>query len=60
MGIGTPSRLVKITGIWCCDLTLIANDTAFVDTGWSLIVMVSRKVIASHIGTTGKGGHDIW
>ncbi|EFE6297806.1 hypothetical protein FXT36_01470 [Escherichia coli] len=53
MGIGTPSRLVEAlleSGVR--DLTLIANDTAFVDTGIGPLIVNGRvrKVIASHMG----------
>lgn len=54
MGVGTPPRLVEAlleSGVR--DLTLIANDTAFVDTGIGPLIVNGRvnKVIASHIGT---------
>lgn len=59
MGIGTPSRLVEAlleSGVR--DLTLIANDTAFVDTGIGPLIVNGRvrKVIASHIGTNPETG----
>ncbi|HAH6312336.1 TPA: acetate CoA-transferase subunit alpha [Escherichia coli] len=59
MGIGTPFRLVKAlleSGVR--DLTLIANDTAFVDTGIGPLIVNGRvrKVIASHIGTNPETG----
>ncbi|EOC3534910.1 CoA-transferase, partial [Escherichia coli] len=40
------------------DLTLIANDTAFVDTGIGPLIVNGqvRKVIASHIGTNPETG----
>ncbi len=40
------------------DLTLIANDTAFVDTGVGPLIVNGRvsKVIASHIGTNPETG----
>ena len=51
MGIGTPSRLVEAlleSGVR--DLTLIANDTAFVDTGIGPLIVngIIRIQIASH------------
>ena len=59
MGIGTPSRPVEAlleSGVR--DLTLIANDTAFVDTGIGPLIVNGRvrKVIASHIGTNPETG----
>ena len=59
MGICTPSRLVEAlleSGVR--DLTLIANDTAFVDTGIGPLIVNGRvrKVIASHIGTNPETG----
>lgn len=59
MGVGTPPRLVEAlleSGVR--DLTLIANDTAFVDTGIGHLIVNGRvsKVIASHIGTNPETG----
>lgn len=59
MGVGTPPRLVDAlleSGVR--DLTLIANDTAFVDTGIGPLIVNGRvrKVIASHIGTNPETG----
>ncbi len=59
MGVGTPPRLVQAlleSGVR--DLTLIANDTAFVDTGIGPLIVNGRvsKVIASHIGTNPETG----
>ena len=59
MGVGTPPRLVEAlleSGVR--DLTLIANDTAFVDTGIGPLIVNGRvnKVIASHIGTNPETG----
>ncbi|MDM3374878.1 acetate CoA-transferase subunit alpha [Citrobacter sp. Cb010] len=59
MGVGTPPRLVEAlleSGVR--DLTLIANDTAFVDTGIGTLIVNGRvsKVIASHIGTNPETG----
>lgn len=60
LGVGTPERIIQViidSGIG--DLTLIANDTAFMDKGVGRLI-VSRQVkkaIVSHIGTnpcTGK------
>ena len=59
MGVGTPPRLVEAlleSGVR--DLTLIANDTAFVDTGIGPLIVNGRvnKVIASHIGPNPETG----
>lgn len=59
MGVGTPPRLVEAlleSGVR--DLTLIVNDTAFVDTGIGPLIVNGRvnKVIASHIGTNPETG----
>ncbi len=59
MGVGTPPRLVKaLLDSGVKDLILIANDTAFVDTGIGPLVVNGRvkKVIASHIGTNPETG----
>ncbi|ECC9939912.1 acetate CoA-transferase subunit alpha [Salmonella enterica subsp. enterica] len=59
MGVGTPPRLVEaLLGSGIRDLTLIANDTAFVDTGIGPLIVNGRvsKVIASHIGTNPETG----
>lgn len=59
MGVGTPARLVAAlldSGVKA--LTLIGNDTAFVDTGVGPLIASGRvqKVIASHIGTNPETG----
>lgn len=59
MGCGTPEKLVKLildSGIK--DLTIIGNDTAFVDTGVGPLITNNRvkKLIASHIGTNPETG----
>ncbi|QBH98118.1 acetate CoA-transferase subunit alpha [Limnobaculum zhutongyuii] len=59
MGVGTPPRLVEaLLNSGVKDLTIIANDTAFVDTGIGPLVVNGRvkKVIASHIGTNPETG----
>ncbi len=59
MGVGTPPRLVEaLLEPGVRDLTLIANDTAFVDTGIGPLIVNGRvsKVIASHIGTNPETG----
>lgn len=59
MGVGTPPRLVDtLLASGVRDLTLIANDTAFVDVGIGPLIVNGRvkKVIASHIGTNPETG----
>lgn len=59
MGVGTPPRLVEaLLDSGVRDLTLIANDTAFVDTEIGPLIVNGRvsKVIASHIGTNPETG----
>ncbi len=59
MGVGTPPRLVNaLLDSGVRDLTLIANDTAFVDIGIGPLIVNGRvsKVIASHIGTNPETG----
>lgn len=59
MGIGTPSKIVKVileSGVK--NLTIIGNDTAFVDTGVGPLITNNRvkRLIASHIGTNPETG----
>lgn len=59
MGVGTPPPLIEAlleSGVK--DLTIIGNDTAFVDTGVGPLISSGRvkKVIASHIGTNPETG----
>lgn len=59
MGVGTPARLITaLLDSGAKDLTLIGNDTAFVDTGVGPLIASGRvkKVIASHIGTNPETG----
>jgi acetate CoA/acetoacetate CoA-transferase alpha subunit len=62
MGVGTPERLVSgILESGVKDLTLICNDTAFVETGVGPLVVNKRfrKIIASHIGTNPETGRQM-
>ncbi|MDO5055599.1 MAG: acetate CoA-transferase subunit alpha [Pasteurella oralis] len=62
MGVGTPKRLVQaILDSGVKDLTIIGNDTAFVDTGVGPLIANKRvkKVIASHIGTNLETGRQM-
>lgn len=59
IGVGTPPRLIDaLLDSGVRDLTLIANDTAFIDTGIGPLIVNGRvsKVIASHIGTNPETG----
>ena len=59
MGVGTPQELVTaLLEADVKDLTLIANDTAFVETGVGPLIVNKRvkRVIASHIGTNPETG----
>jgi acetate CoA/acetoacetate CoA-transferase alpha subunit len=62
MGAGTPERIVReILDSGVKDLTIIGNDTAFVDTGVGVLIANKRvkKVIASHIGTNPETGRQM-
>lgn len=59
MGVGTPAGLVaEILASGVKNLTLIGNDTGFVDTGVGPLIGSGqvKKVIASHIGTNPETG----
>lgn len=59
MGVGTPQALVDdIMASGVTGLTIIGNDTGFVDTGVGPLVASGqvKKVIASHIGTNPETG----
>jgi acetate CoA/acetoacetate CoA-transferase alpha subunit len=59
MGVGTPPLLIEaLLESGAKDLTIIGNDTAFVDTGVGPLISRGRvkKVIASHIGTNPETG----
>lgn len=59
MGIGTPQLLVnEIIKSGVRNLTIIGNDTGFVDTGVGPLIANGqvKKVIASHIGTNPETG----
>lgn len=62
MGVGTPQELVNILlEAEVKDITLIANDTAFVETGVGPLISNKRvnKVIVSHIGTNQETGRQM-
>ncbi len=59
MGVGTPEKLVQaILDSGVKDLTIIGNDTSFVNTGVGPLITANRvkKVIASHIGLNPETG----
>ena len=64
LACGTPESIVTpLIEKGVKDLTIVCNDTAFVDRGVGRLVVNNqvKKVIASHIGTnpeTGKKMHD--
>lgn len=62
LACGTPERLIdKLVEKGVKDLTLIANDTAFVDRGIGKLVVSKqfKKVIVSHIGTNKETGRQM-
>jgi len=62
MGVGTPQALVTaMLEADIKDITLIANDTAFIETGVGPLIVNKRvkKVIASHIGTNPETGRQM-
>ena len=62
LACGTPERLIdKLVEKGVKDLTLIANDTSFVDKGIGKLVASKqfKKVIVSHIGTNKETGRQM-
>ncbi len=62
MGVGTPQELVNVLlEATIKDLTLIANDTAFIETGVGPLILNKRvnKAIVSHIGTNPETGRQM-
>ncbi|WP_232700011.1 acetate CoA-transferase subunit alpha [Brevibacillus daliensis] len=62
MGVGTPETLVSaVDQSDVKDITLIANDTAFIETGVGPLVVNKKckKVITSHIGTNPETGRQM-
>lgn len=62
MGVGTPQGLITaMLASDIKDITLIANDTAFVETGVGPLIVGHKvkKVIASHIGTNPETGRQM-
>ena len=59
LGVGTPEALIDaLVDRKVRKLTLVANDTSFVDKGVGKLIAAGcvEKVIASHIGTNGETG----
>lgn len=59
LGCGTPHKIIDLLiQLNIKDLTIIANDTSYVDRGIGRLIanMQVKKVIASHIGTNSETG----
>lgn len=59
LGCGTPHKIIDLLiQLNIKDLTIIANDTSYVDKGIGRLVVNKqvKKVIASHIGTNSETG----
>jgi len=62
LGVGTPEKLIDaLVAKGTKDLTLICNDSGFVDKGVGKLVVTKqfKKVIASHIGTNKETGRQM-
>ena len=62
LGVGTPEKLIDaLVTKGTKDLTLICNDTAFVDRGVGKMVVAKlfKKIIASHVGTNKETGRQM-
>lgn len=62
LGVGTPEKLIDaIVEKGVKDLTIIANDTSFVDKGVGRLVANKqvKRVITSHIGTNPETGNQM-
>lgn len=62
LGVGTPERIIDaLVEKNVKHLTIIANDTAFVDKGLGKLIANKqvKKVIASHIGTNKETGRQM-
>lgn len=62
LGTGTPEILIdELVNKQIKDLTIIANDTSFVDKGIGRLIANKqvKKVIASHIGTNAETGRQM-
>lgn len=62
LGVGTPEKFIdELIKREIKDLTIIANDTSFVDKGLGRLINNKqvKKVIASHIGTNPETGRQM-
>lgn len=62
MGVGSPERIIDaLVAKGVKDLTIIANDTAFVNKGLGKLIVTkqAKKVIVSHIGTNKETGRQM-
>ena len=62
LGVGTPEKFIdELIKREITDLTIIANDTSFVDKGLGRLINNKqvKKVIASHIGTNPETGRQM-
>lgn len=62
LGVGTPETLInKLVAKGVTNLTLIANDTAFIDKGVGKLVAnkMLKRAIVSHIGTNRETGRQL-
>ncbi len=62
LAVGTPERLIDaLIAKGAKDLTLICNDTGFVDRGVGKMVVAKmfRKIYASHVGTNKETGRQM-
>ena len=62
LGVGSPEKLIDaLVAKGTRDLTLICNDTAFIDCGVGKMVVAKlfKKIIASHIGTNKETGRQM-
>jgi len=62
LGVGTPEKLIDaLVARGTRNLTLICNDTAFIDRGVGKMVVAKlfKKIIASHIGTNKETGRQM-
>lgn len=62
LGVGAPEGLIDaLVAKGVKDLTIIANDTAFVDKGLGKLIVTkqAKKVIVSHIGTNKETGRQM-
>ena len=62
MGVGNPHKIIdELIRLNIRNLTIICNDTAFVDVGLGKLIVnkQAKKIIASHIGTNKETGNQM-